>query len=46
MKNARSKHEKRVRLCDQTRDLAVSDGVPEGYRAMNERETIKVMVKL
>jgi threonine dehydrogenase-like Zn-dependent dehydrogenase len=30
------------RVFDQTVDL---DGVPDGYRAMNDRESIKVMVK-
>jgi threonine dehydrogenase-like Zn-dependent dehydrogenase len=30
------------RVVDRTVDL---DGVPDGYRAMNERESIKVMVK-
>jgi threonine dehydrogenase-like Zn-dependent dehydrogenase len=32
----------RGRVFDRTVDL---DGVPDGYRAMNERESIKVMVK-
>jgi threonine dehydrogenase-like Zn-dependent dehydrogenase len=31
------------RVFDRVTDL---DGVPDGYRAMNEREAIKVMVKL
>ena len=30
------------RVFDRTTNL---DGVPEGYRAMNEREALKVMVK-
>ena len=30
------------RVFDRTVDL---DGVPEGYRAMNERDSIKVMVE-
>jgi threonine dehydrogenase-like Zn-dependent dehydrogenase len=30
------------RVFDRFTDL---DGVPDGYRAMNERESIKVMVK-
>jgi threonine dehydrogenase-like Zn-dependent dehydrogenase len=30
------------RVLDRTTNL---DGVPDGYRAMNERESIKVMVK-
>jgi len=30
------------RVFDRTVDL---DGVPDGYRAMNERESIKVLVK-
>ena len=30
------------RVFDRTVDL---DGVPDGYRAMNDRETIKVMVR-
>jgi threonine dehydrogenase-like Zn-dependent dehydrogenase len=31
------------RVFDRVTDL---DGVPDGYRAMNEREAIKVMVEL
>ena len=31
------------RVFDRVGDL---DGVPDGYRAMNDREAIKVMVKL
>jgi hypothetical protein len=31
------------RVFDRTTDL---DGVPDGYRAMNEREAIKVLIKL
>jgi threonine dehydrogenase-like Zn-dependent dehydrogenase len=31
------------RVFDRTTDL---DGVPDGYRAMNEREAIKVLIEL
>jgi hypothetical protein len=29
-------------VCDRVIDL---DGVPSGYRAMNDRETLKVMIE-